>query len=785
MAAESNRGIAHARSPRRDRRPIASASTVLCLLFLQSYLSASISPDQGPRSAVIRTGERPGVRFNSGLTICDEELRNGRWVNRYWGSNGQIVPDIHLEGEQQPMDMLPIDAFRLEIEGQELSRGWRWIGADKSEVRNPDGLQVTVELESSLRPIRVKIHTLLTGGPVMVRWLDVVNIGQRPTAISNVSPWAGQLWHTPNFAEKLPPNSENVYDVGYAQYQKWGYEGAWRFDSVVNETKVISGGRGKSGWGHPTFFARNNATGEWFVASLGWSGNWKARITSTVEPSPVERSDGGDRAASEARLFFDLGPSSVDQALRVLQPGESVKTAETHILCMKSDLDHVTQALVDHVRRDVLPPPPSDHVFDVEANHRGYIVDHETEEGIDREIDMAADIGAEQFVIDAGWYGQEPNRWFQNTGDWYAGRWLPNDLGPIREYARKKGMQFGLWVEIEAAGAASKLRQEHPDWLLTRDGKPFANSRHLDVGNPVVAKWMESEMVRIISKYDLDVFRIDYNMSVEEDGNQVRDGFVENSSWRHVENLYAMFDHLRHQFPKVIFQNCAGGGGRLDWGILRRFDNTELSDWMREPRGVKVLNGMTWLLPPEILLRSFGTEVGDLAGDGDLDSQLRQAQMSLPIFRGISPTLAEENPLLRERLRAGVALYKNQLRPVMRGSLVYHHTALTKFLEQTPWVVLEYASPDKRRAVAALFRTSSLEDPVYHFTPRGLDLSGNYKITFQNRGETVERTGYQLMQDGISVRLEGAGTSEMLIFENAEANASTAEKGPAKTRKTR
>src|SRR6202453_5426913 len=148
-----------------------------------------------------------------------------------------------------------------------------------------------------------------------------------------------------------------------------------------------------------------------------------------------------------------------------------------------------------------------------------------------------------------------------------------------------------------------------------------------------------------------------------EDGNQLRDGFVENSSWRHVENLYAMFDRLRQQFPGVIFQNCAGGGGRLDWGILRRFDNPELSDWMRKPRGVKILNGMTWVLPPEILLRTFGTEVPDLAGDGDIDSQLRQVQMSLPIFRGIAPSLAELNPILRDKIRAGVDLYKSQLRP--------------------------------------------------------------------------------------------------------------------------
>lgn len=749
---------------------LAGILTAVCsCLFLHSFLFATVAAEPGSRSAFIRTGPLPGVRFGSGLTVCDEELRNGRWVSRYWESSGQIVADIQLEAERPQMDTLPVDAFKLEIEGQELSGTWKWIGANKSEVHNPDGLLVSIELESSVRPIRVKIQTLLSGNPVMVRWLEVQNTGQHPTAISNVSPWAGQLWHTPNFAEKLQLDSEDVYDVGYAQYSRWGYEGAWRFDPVVNETKIISGERGKSGWGHPTFFARNNATGEWFVASLAWSANWKIRVTSKVEKSPVDRSDSVDRPVNEARLFFEMGPSSVDPILRVLEPGEMVKTPETHILCMKSDLDHVTQALLNHVRRDVLPRPPSEHVFDVEANHRGYIVDHESEAGIDREIDMASDIGAEAFFIDAGWYGPEPNHWYDNTGDWYAGNWLPNDVEPIREYARKKGVRFGLWVEIEAAGAASKLRKEHPDWILTRNGQPIANGRHLDVGNPVVAKWMESEIARIIKKYDLDVFRIDYNMSVEEDGNEVRDGFVENSGWRHVENLYAMFDRLRQQFPKVIFQNCAGGGGRLDWGILRRFDNTELSDWMREPRGVKILNGLTWVLPPEILLRTFGTEVSDLAGDGDIDSQLRQVQMSLPIFRGIAPSLAELNPILREKIRAGVDLYKNAIRPILRDSVVYHHTPQTPYSSESPWVVLEYVSPDKKRSVVTLFRTSNQEDPEYRFVPRGLDSSLTYKVTFENRAETVELSGIQLMIQGVPVRLETSGTSEMLLFESAGA----------------
>ena len=221
--------------------------------FFSSFAVGAAPSEPHYRAAVIRNGAVPGVRLSSGLTVCDEELRNGHWMGRYWDSSGQIVPAIQLESQRQEMGSLPVDAFNLEMEGQELSGTWKRIGANQSEVHNPDGLLVTVELESSIRPIRVKVNTLLSGGPV--RWLEVKNSGQRPTAISNVCPWSGQLWHTPNFADKLQPDSEDVYDVGYAQYSHWGYEGVWRFDPVVNATKIISGDRGKSGCGHPTFFA--------------------------------------------------------------------------------------------------------------------------------------------------------------------------------------------------------------------------------------------------------------------------------------------------------------------------------------------------------------------------------------------------------------------------------------------------------------------------------------------------------------------------------------------------
>src|SRR6202522_3648672 len=95
----------------RRRIRLASAIAVLFfLILLPSFSFAAVVAEGGPRSALIRTGAFPGVRFNSGLTVCDEELRNGRWVSRYWDSTGQIVADIQIEGERQERATPPAGA---------------------------------------------------------------------------------------------------------------------------------------------------------------------------------------------------------------------------------------------------------------------------------------------------------------------------------------------------------------------------------------------------------------------------------------------------------------------------------------------------------------------------------------------------------------------------------------------------------------------------------------------------------------------------------------------------
>ncbi len=58
---------------------------------------------------------------------------------------------------------------------------------------------------------------------------------------------------------------------------------------------------------------------------------------------------------------------------------------------------------------------------------------------------------------------------------------MPRGLKPIADYAHSKGLLFGLWMEPESLGSHTALYKEHPEFLVTRDGKPAYGRRGLDL----------------------------------------------------------------------------------------------------------------------------------------------------------------------------------------------------------------------------------------------------------------------------------------------------------------
>ena len=708
----------------------------------------------GNYTGVFESGEGvAGFRYVSGRQVSDEALIDGRLVCRYRNCTAQAYPEMSL-GKGMFSNLISkypeADAFKLSVDGHDLAGGWQYSGF---EDRGGGEYAMKLCHDSG---IGANVCTKLFGGDFIARWLEIKNDSQKAAAITSVSPFAGYIWrHQKNLQkdELLGCDTDKSgFAAAYNHLKDWGKEGDFYFDRLPEGDFGFYSDYGKSGWTRPAAWLRDLYTGETFVCEYAWSGNWQFK-THVAE---------GDQWA----LSFEIGMLDIaGEALYVLEPGETVSTPKAHFGLFRNSDDEIVQSTHIYVRECILPKLPEGvPVSEIEANHRGYLCDRESEEGIKADIDVAHAIEAEMYVVDAGWYGsKEPNQWGNNVGDWVAGPWMKNGFEPIPEYAHKKGMRFGLWVEIEAAGHNSRLREEHPEWIAKRNGELCAGGRALDLANPEVEKFCFDTICRLIEQYGLDMYRIDHNHNIGLGATRQNGEYCENTLWRYYEAFYRVFDRLREKYPKVVFQNCAGGGGRLDWGTLGRFHNTELSDWMRRPRGARILAGVMMSLPPEILLRTFGTEVPEWQMDGDLDSQIRISMICRPIYRGIAPSLAELSPYLKEKLIEYNRLYKGFFKPLLKNCLVYHHTPFQPVLKAAPATILEYGSPDKEKGMIMAFTQSGPCEDL-NIKLRGVSREKTYEVTFSNSGEKAVIDGYELAASGIRINVGLNMSSELIMY---------------------
>jgi alpha-galactosidase len=711
--------------------------------------------EDGYYSGVTWLDAPKGVRFSTELTIYEESLTDGRLIGHSWTNVGRQRLRDTFSAASEATCPVPAHAFELEIDGQSLHYGWEWVGADEED---DNGIRhVTVELQHTVRPVTVRLHTLLDGTPCLTRWLEVTNASDHPAALASVAPWSGMLWriagwNRQNYRDLVAPWSGQPFSLGYYADDNALEEGDFVWEPLKRGTTQLESRHGRSGWGIPFFVLRQEGSGEHFIGHLGWSGNWMIQFDYAESKN-----------ASDAALSFRAGPLA-PAPLRMLEPAETIATPRVHLGYMVGDLDQCVQAMHSHLRRSVLPASPEGRGQRVIGKGTGYMgLGREMSEArLKESIDLAAEVGCELYLIDAGWYRDSAQSWHDTVGDWYAGDHLAHGLEPVFAYARSKGLLYGLWVEIERISSGSQAMKDHPDWVLSRYGKPIERAP-LDLTNPEAAAWVESEIIRIIETYDLDLFRLDYNINIWEGGQNERHGFLENTQWRHYEALYAIFGRIRKRFPSLILENCASGGGRMDVGIMSQFHTTWISDWMALPRSGKIINGVTMALPPEVCNRMTGASMhADVYGD--LDSQLRTTLFGHMTLNDTGRSMADLNPVMLARAKHYVELYKTFVRPMLTRCRVFHHTPVIGDSSPRGWCVLEYAAEDALAAMAGFFRLAGPAEESYHFCARGLDPSREYEVTFDNQGKTVKATGLELMHRGLTIRVGNPINSELLLF---------------------
>ena len=338
----------------------------------------------------------------------------------------------------------------------------------------------------------------------------------------------------------------------------WGAE-QQRFTQKVSYGKiVIENRRGISTHNHnPYFILDKNATettGEVFFGALKLSGNFSGVIEQT----------------QYGETLVQLGINSHDFLLKLNQGEEFISPA---IIAgySNSGFETMTHNLHNFAKVNVLRSGLRPVLYNSwEAT--------EFKVSCDEQIKLAKkakEIGAELFVVDDGWFG-ERHEIDNGLGDWYVNEEkFPNGLNPLINEVKAMDMMFGIWVEPEMVNPLSNLYKEHPEWIYHFDSRESDTSRGqyvLDVTKKEVKDFIYNMLDNLLTTYDIDYIKWDANRPMSQTN-------LERDVWyKHIEAVYDIVKNLKLKHPNVLFEACASGGGRIDYGILGIFDDFWTSD---------------------------------------------------------------------------------------------------------------------------------------------------------------------------------------------------------------
>ncbi|MCU1578107.1 MAG: alpha-galactosidase [Rhodoglobus sp.] len=342
-------------------------------------------------------------------------------------------------------------------------------------------------------------------------------------------------------------------------------------------------------------------------------------------------------------------------------------------------------------------------------------------------VDTAARVGVERVVLDDGWFSGRRDAG-AGLGDWFVDATVwPAGLSPIVERIRSHSMQFGLWFEPEMINLDSELARRHPDWILGPSVGLGATSRNqyvLNIANPEAYDYLLERIGALVNENSIDYIKWDHNRDLHEA--VARTPLGDRPSVRaQTLALYSLIDDLRARHPGLEIETCAGGGGRIDLGILERTDRVWASDCNDPVERAEIDRWTAMLLPPELI----GTHVG--AARSHTTGRVTDASFRLAValfaHSGIERdlTLCDEQEL--EQLTAWAGMYR-EFRPLLHTGRVVNAD-----LDDVQCSLRGVVAHDGSHALFAWIRlaTSPLGQTGRVAFP-GLDATARYEVRVRN-----------------------------------------------------
>lgn len=474
----------------------------------------------------------------------------------------------------------------FKYQGHEIQKGKPGLpGLPATYTENEDEAEtLCITLKDSLTGAVLELlYTIFAKGGILARSAKITNQGDEELHLTTAM----------SLCMDLPD-----YDYEWLQFSgAWARERHLKVRKLEQGIQAVDSRRGNSSHEHNPFIVlkRPEASefqGEAIGFSLIYSGNFLAQAEVDTHGT--------------ARILLGIHPMGFDWKL---EKGESFQTPEAVMAYSEQGVNGMSQTFHRLYQKRLARGYWRDKARPILNNNWEATYFDFTEDRLVEIAGKAKECGVELFVLDDGWFGERKND-HAGLGDWVANpKRLSRGITGIAERIEALGMKFGLWFEPEMVNKDSDLYREHPDWILSTPGRSVSQGRNqyvLDFSRKEVVDCIYGMMEKILSGAKVSYIKWDMNRSITECYSQTlppeRQGEVFH---RYILGVYDLYDRLNRNFPHVLFESCASGGGRFDPGMLYYAPQGWLSDDSDAVERLKIQYGASMCYP----ISSMGAHV--------------------------------------------------------------------------------------------------------------------------------------------------------------------------------
>jgi alpha-galactosidase len=496
---------------------------------------------------------------------------------------------------------------------------------------------------------------------------------------------------------------------------------------LAHGIQSVASKRGSSSHNHNPFVALvDDKGGEDFGDAFGFNLVYSGNFSADIETDYLDCT----------RLVMGINPIDFTW---VVEPGDEFQSPEVVMVYSDSGMGKMSRTFHDLYNNNLIRGEWKNKKRPLLINSwegSGFDFDRET---LVRYAKEAKKLGIELLVMDDGWFGHRDSD-NSSLGDWFVNESkLKGGLTKLIERVNAEGVQFGIWYEPEMISEDSELYKAHPDWCVHVEGREQSPARQqyvIDMTRQDVRDCIFNQMYDVLSKNNIAYLKWDYNRAITEPASVMLDARHSKEFFhRFILGTYELMDRITSAFPHILFESCAGGGGRFDAGMLYYMPQAWASDNTDPIERLTIQFGTTMCYPAS----SMGAHVSACDRTG-IETKAAVAMAGTFGYELDPKEMSEED---KEKVKEQVKNYHRYYNVIHFGDL-YRIIAPTDDEFKCAW---EYVAKDKSEALLTVVIKNRAPHDFLLIKMKGLDPKKMYRD--ETDGEIY--SGALLMNAGINL----------------------------------